>query len=311
MARLASRELIHSWDKQSFWLWKKAIEQRTGVCVTPDRERALINLLQQRMQALQYQDINQYFADSLDDAKGAEEWSRLVDNLLIQETSFFRHQPSLDYVARWAKSYVETQHPRAPLWLWSLGCSSGEEAYSLAITLCETLSGLNRNPKFAIIATDISHRAIAEARLGVYQDRRLCQVSPSIKEKYFDRIGPKRYRVKPSLRAHICFLTSNILDARPPLIRRKLHLIYCQNMLIYFRRWQRREIVNQLTQQMKDDGHLIVGMGELGAWVPANLSRSVPKTVQAFSKKPIEIATAISAAKAAGNRKLSQAIRRY
>ena len=85
----ASSELIHDRDRQSFWLWKKAVEQRTGVRITADRERALVKLLQQRMRELQYRDINQYFADSLDDARGAEEWSRLVDNLLIQETSFF------------------------------------------------------------------------------------------------------------------------------------------------------------------------------------------------------------------------------
>lgn len=311
MAMTASSELIHDRDRQSFWLWKKAVEQRTGVRITADRERALVSLLQQRMRELQYRDINQYFADSLDDARGAEEWSRLVDNLLIQETSFFRHQPSLDYVARWASSHMENHNPASPLWLWSLGCSSGEEAYSLAITLCEALGEPNGRPRFAIVATDISHRAIAEARLGVYQARRLSQVCPSLKDKYFDSVGPNRYRVKPFLRAHICFLTSNVLDYRPPLMRRKLNLIYCQNMLIYFRRWQRREIINQLTQQMKDDGHLIIGMGELGTWTPANLSRSVPRTVQAYSKKNIDIATAVSAATQADTGKSQQAIRRY
>ena len=166
-------------------------------------------------------------------------------------------------------------------------------------------------PRFAIVATDISHRAIAEARLGVYQERRLCRLCPTLKDKYFDRVGPSRYRVKPSLRSHICFLTSNVLDSKPPLIHCKLNLIYCQNMLIYFRRWQRREIVNQLTQQMKCDGHLILGMGELGTWTPANLTRSVPRNVQAYSKKPIEIAAAVSSAAQAENRQSQQAIRRY
>ena len=310
MARVVTSELIHDRDQQSFWLWKKAIEQRTGVLITSDRERALITLLQRRMQELQYQDINQYFADSLDDVKGAEEWSLLVDNLLVQETCFFRHQPSLDYVARWARSYAQSHNSREPLWLWSLGCSSGEEAYSLAITLHEALSGLRRQPRFGIVATDISHRAIAEARRGVYPERRLTQVSPALKHRYFDQVGAYRYRVKPYLRNHIGFLTANILEAKPTLIRRKLHLIYCQNMLIYFRRWQRREIVNQLSRQLHDEGHLILGMGELGAWTPPCLSRSVPRTVQAYCKKPREIATAVSGAQAK-NTISPQATRRY
>lgn len=310
MARVVSSEIMTDSHRQSFVLWKKAIEQRTGVCVTEDRERALGNLLSRRMQELQYDDPNQYFADSLDDAQGAEEWSRLVDSLLIKETSFFRHQPSLDYVTFWIQSLAKKNTLKKPrsestLWLWSLGCSSGEEAYSLAITMREAMANMAHPLRFGIVATDISHKAIAEAKLGVYSHRKLSGVSASLREKYFDQIGAGKYRVKNCLRGDICFLTSNILSSQSPLLQRKMDLIYCQNMLVYFRRWQRREIVSQLALKMQTKGHMILGMGELGSWTPPNLTRSLPRTVQAYSGD-----AAIALVQKSSEPKLDKAIRR-
>lgn len=315
MARVVGSEIMTNSHQQSFSLWKKAIEQRTGVRVTEDRERALGNLLSRRMQELQYDDPNQYFADSLDDAKGAEEWSRLVDSLLIKETSFFRHQPSLNYVTLWIQSLAKTSSLKKPqsdltLWLWSLGCSSGEEAYSLAITMREAMKSLPHPLPFAIVATDISHKAIAEAKLGVYFHRKLRGVSAPLRQKYFDPIGADKYRVKNCLRGDICFLTSNILSSQSPLLQRKMDLIYCQNMLVYFRRWQRREIVSQLALQMQDESHMILGMGELGSWAPPNLTRSLPRTVQAYSRAAGNAGAKVSGVQQSSQPKLDKAIRR-
>ena len=90
-----------------FNVWKAAFEERTGVQITPDRERALALLLERRIKQLDPGDIDQYMNDALDIAKGAEEWSGLVDSLLIKETSFFRHRPSMDYVQAWVEQGVE------------------------------------------------------------------------------------------------------------------------------------------------------------------------------------------------------------
>lgn len=297
-------------DQQPFWLWKRAIEQRTGVRITPDRERALANLLHRRMRELNYTDIRHYFADSLDDAKGAKEWSKLVDSLLIKETSFFRHQPSLDYVERWVKSMSRRRQNKAPVWVWSLGCSSGEEPYSLAIVIKQVMERHGRETNFGIVATDISRDAIANARYGIYSGRKLGALSSQIKAKYFDQVGADSYRVVDSLRRHICFLNSNILTDKSPLVRRKMDLIYCQNMLVYFRRWQRRKIVNKLTAHMQDDGHMLLGLGELGAWVPPGLHRAVPRTVQAYTKQSANAPAKISTAQAFDQASADQAIRR-
>ena len=267
-----------------FDVWKATIEERTGVQITPDRERALALLLDRRMKELDSEDIDQYMSDALDVAKGAQEWSGLIDSLLVKETSFFRHRPSMDYVRAWVKSAVRDKSCNEPLWVWSLGCSTGEEAYSLAIIVEQAMQAEGLEPRYGIIGTDISREAIFQARRGIYRESKMASVDQSVNRAYFDPVGKGLWRVKADLRRRVCFLTSNILTDKSPLIRRKMHLIYCQNMLVYFRRWKRREIIGQLTNHLDDRGCLMLGLGELSNWLPCGLTRVTQRNIQAYIK---------------------------
>ena len=267
-----------------FDVWKATIEERTGVQITPDRERALALLLERRIKELDSRDIDQYMIDALDIAKGAEEWSGLIDSLLVKETSFFRHRPSMDYVHSWVRDAVKTQPFTEPLWLWSLGCSTGEEAYSLAITVEQAMKAEGRKPCYGIIGTDISREAIIQARRGIYRESKMTVVDKSDNSAYFEPVGKGLWRVKADLRRRVCFLTSNILTDGSPLVRRKMHLIYCQNMLVYFRRWKRREIIGQLSNHLDARGCLMLGLGELRNWLPSGFTRVTQRNIQAYIK---------------------------
>lgn len=284
MAIKAGQALLQNSEFGYFDIWKTAIEERTGVQITPDRERALGLLLNRRMVELDLLDVDEYLNQVLDITRGAKEWSGLVDRLLVKETSFFRHAPSFDYVAQWVKETVTAPGFVGPLWVWSLGCSTGEEAYSLAITVDRAMREVGCELGFGIIGTDISNEAIFQARRGIYRGAKMNAVDESTRENYFDQVGKQLWRVKADLRRRVCFLTSNILADKSPLIGRKIHLIYCQNMLIYFRRWKRRELVNQLTGHLDNRGCLMLGLGELANWTPEGFARVAPRVVQAYTK---------------------------
>jgi len=280
----SQQAILQSSEFGYFDIWKNAIEERTGVQITPDRERALGLLLNRRMGELDLLDADQYLNQTLDVTRGAKEWSGLVDSLLVKETSFFRHRPSFDFVSQWVKQTVTAEDFAGPLWVWSLGCSTGEEAYSLAIIVEQAMCEVDVEPRFGIIGTDISREAIFQARRGIYRASKMTAVDEPVYDNYFDQVGKQLWRVKADIRRRVCFLTSNILADKSPLIKRKMHLIYCQNMLIYFRRWKRRELVNQLTQHLDSQGCLMLGLGELSNWTPEGFVRIAPRTVQAYAQ---------------------------
>ena len=284
MAVKVQQAILQNSEMGYFDIWKAAIEERTGVQITADRERALAILLNRRMAELDLLDAGEYLTETLDVTRGAQEWSGLVDSLLVKETSFFRHRPSFDYVAQWVKETVTDEQFVGPLWVWSLGCSTGEEAYSLAITVERAMREAGREPRFGIIGTDISREAIFQARRGIYRTSKMSAVDESTYAHYFDQVGKQLWRVKADLRRRVCFLTSNILTDKSPLIRRKMHLIYCQNMLIYFRRWKRRELVNQLIEHLDNRSCLMLGLGELSNWTPEGFARVAPRAVQAYTQ---------------------------
>ena len=271
-------------DSRSFEIWKQIIELRTGVQITPDREKALVSLLRNRMQALGHDDIEEYLSEALDVARGAEEWSGLVDSLLIKETSFFRHQPSVDFVRRQVMTAVRENTLSGPFWVWSLGCSTGEETYSLAITVEQAMRAAGVEPNFGIIGTDISREAILQARRSIYRESKMFAVSEPMRKVYFDQVGERLWRVKERLRRRVCFLSGNALTD-PDMLTHKVHLIYCQNMLIYFRRWKRREIINNVLPSLVPNGSLVVGLGELSDWLPEGFVRAQPRSVQAYVRR--------------------------
>jgi chemotaxis protein methyltransferase CheR/type IV pilus assembly protein PilK len=203
----------------------------------------------------------------------AMEWSVLVDRLTVQETSFFRHPGSYALVEEFVQRFKAEQPDGASLDVWSVGCSTGEEAYSLAMMINEQLTGSDRKLFYGITATDISLPTLAKARKGEYPLRRVLQVDPQLREKYFQPSGNEQtMAVAPVLRERICFARLNVLDLSTAPMN-DMDLIFCQNMLIYFRRWRKRQIVNRLAERLAPGGILVLGPGEVTDWQHPDLER--------------------------------------
>ena len=262
-------------DAEQFQLWQALLEERTGMTLAPERKPFLETSLNIRMRELGIDGYDTYYEQLVTGATEARamEWSVLVDRLTVQETSFFRHPGSFALVEDFVNRFAAEREAGATLNAWSVGCSTGEEAYSLAMMINEQLDGCDRKLFYGITATDISLPTLAKARKGEYAARRVLQVDPQLREKYFQPSGNEQtLAVVPALRERICFARLNVLDLSTAPMN-DMDLIFCQNMLIYFRRWRKRQIVNRLAERLAPGGILVLGPGEVTDWQHPDLER--------------------------------------
>lgn len=267
-----------------FSSWCQLLEERSGMVLTEKRRSFLQVNLTARMRELGIGEYADYYHRVLEGPSAAVEWTNLFDRLTVQETRFFRHQPSYDFVAQHLRTKLEQHGDRGSLSVWSVGCATGEEPWSLAIQVAEILAEQKSSSGFAITATDISHGALKKARAACYSARRLQSVPDELVERYFTPTTDGLFKINKNLMQRVCFARLNVLElANAPMSG--MDVIFCQNLLIYFRRWQRREILNQLACRLAPGGALIIGLGEITGWTHPGLQQADSDQVLAFTRK--------------------------
>lgn len=263
--------------------WQVLLEERTGVVLNERRRAFLQTNLSARMRELGVIDYATYYRQVTDGPRGAVEWSTLLDRLTVQETRFFRHRASFDVLESYLRERLQ-QGLIKPLGLWSVGCSSGEESYSMAISAAEVLRDTEHPDYFGVTGTDISLNALSKARDGQYAARRLELLESDLCQRYFLAQSDGRFKVVPTLASRVCCARLNVLElAKAPMS--DMDVIFCQNLLIYFRRWRRREILNRLAERLVPGGLLVVGVGEVAGWQHPELIPVADERVLAFTRK--------------------------
>lgn len=268
-------------DDLEFARWVRLLETRTGVTVPPERKPFLITGLRRRMRETGHTEYNAYYEELLDGARGAMEWAALVDHLTVHETHFFRHLPSLDLIREeWLPMWLRNAGPEQSLHALSVGCSTGEEAYTLAMLLDHALLANDAVRRFGITATDVSQPALSLARAAVYPLSRLEEV-PMPYRTHVEPGEDGLFRISEKLRKRVGFACVNLMHAsRAPL--RQLDLIYCQNVLIYFARERRGELLDGLARLLRPNGMLVLGPGEVTGWNHPQLVRTGGRQTLAF-----------------------------
>ncbi len=272
-------------DDQQFIQWATLLEERVGVVVPAERKSFLVTGLKLRMQEIGCADYQEYY-QRMRHSSGAQEWSMLVDRLTVHETRFFRHKSSLRLV-------TEQVLPAAPaagddahtLQAWSVGCATGEEAYSLAMLIDAHFRALGGRYFFGITGTDISRPALEKARNGIYARRRLTDIPLGLQAVYCVELENERFQIHPELRNRVCFTQLNALLAGAAPYA-KMDLIFCQNLLIYFERERREHIARQLAEQLRPGGVLVLGPGELVGWQHPQLERVRQPDTLAYRRLP-------------------------
>jgi chemotaxis protein methyltransferase CheR len=246
------------------------IEERTGICFDESRERFFSTRVKEHLRAKGL-DRGTDLLRAI--RKSNVDYEALLEGLLTQETSFFRY-PSV-YQAFEKRVLPELhakkfwKNPRT-LRIWSAGCSTGEEPYSIAITIADSLS-FSDSWNVEILATDVGRHALKLAEHGVYSGRSLGSVGPEQLSRHFTK-GSGGYQVKPKLRRLVTFTQMNLASA---VYVGRMDMIFCMNVLIYFSEERRRTLVQRFYDTLEPGGYLFLGHSESISKMPVKFQAIV------------------------------------
>jgi len=262
-----------------FERWAALLRERTGMRLAPERRSFLSGALAARMAERGFTDRAAYYAHLRAGPVGQLEWTALVDRLTVQETRFFRDAATLAWLLESGVPGLAADLPaHVPLQAWSAGCATGEEAYTLAMLLDAALAP---GRYFGVIGSDISLHALSAARRGEFPRRRLAGLPKAWQERYCEALSATRVRVSERLRRRTCFVQSNLLEPGSAGLP-AMHIIYCQNVLIYFDRPRRERLLAGLVEHLRPGGLLVLGAGEISGWRPAGLERVAGRQLLIF-----------------------------
>ncbi len=257
-------------DDRQFSDWTRLLEDRTGLFIAPERKSFLVSGIRSRMRKTGCRDYREYYNHLSGGCRQVREWSLLVDQLTVHETCFFRHESSIKLVEEVViPSVFERQQS---LNVWSVGCATGEESYSLAMLIDDYCSVRESGRYFGVTGTDISLPSLRHAREGLYLERRLRDIRPAFRDKYCQSETGGRFRINPDLHKRVCFSQLNLREVEKVPFE-NLDLVFCQNLLIYYNRERRVHLVNQLAECLRPAGVLVLGPGELLDWQHPNMER--------------------------------------
>lgn len=253
-------------DDVQFNDWTNLLEERTGMHLPIERRSFLETSLGLRMREIGMQDYAAYYKHLLSEEYGKREWLTLVDRLTVHETRFFRHQPSLDILETIIfPSLFESEPDRKKIQIWSAGCSTGEETYTLCMMADRFMQrhykNQNRACYLAVTGMDISIPALVTARKAIYDRYKMRYVPKNYLTDYFIQQEDGRSRIIDGLKKRVCFVPFNIIDMKKAVLE-PMDIIFCQNVLIYFNRDRRKQIIYQLVKHLRPGGFLVLGAGE-------------------------------------------------
>lgn len=252
---------------------------RTGHDFSQYKRPTLMRRVGRRMQVHEVDELTDYLKFL---RQHTEELEALFRDLLISVTNFFRDRECFDFVAENViPKLFQGKGVNDQVRIWSVGCATGEEAYSLAMLLTEFASHLPHPPKLQIFATDIDDRAIAESREGLYPATLTSDVSPERVQQYFVKDGD-RYRVKKELREIVLFAVHNALRD-PPFS--KLDLVSCRNLLIYLNRDMQERLLGIFHFALRPQGFLFLGVSESAEITPSFFD-PVDKKRRVYGRRP-------------------------
>ena len=262
----AKPRLPASLSDREFQRFSGFIYDHTGIKMPPAKKTMLEARLQKRLKALGIASFEGYGDFVFSQEGSATELIHLIDVVTTNKTDFFREPGHFDYMVKAALPSILQTRPdvlRDPIRIWSAGCSTGEEPYTLAMVLSEFAVG---RPDFraVITATDICTQVLQTAKMAIYPEERTDPIPLNLKKKYLMRSREKSkslVRISPKLRSMVSFRRINFMDDEFG-ISEKMDIIFCRNVVIYFDKPTQLKLMRKFHRQLKPGGYLFIGHSE-------------------------------------------------
>ncbi|TSE18581.1 Chemotaxis protein methyltransferase [Tepidimonas alkaliphilus] len=253
VAQLQAREF--AWTPADFERIRQLIYRHAGISLHEGKQAMVYSRIARRLRETGHDSFRAYL-DWLESSRDPTEWQEFINALTTNLTSFFREQHHFVELARLVR-----EQPAQEWKIWCSAASTGEEPYSIAITMADALGVGGR---FRIWASDIDTRVLQVAQRGIYKLEQLKPLSPEQLRRYFLRgkgANEGLARVKPELQRHLQFLTLNLIDEHWPL-QETFDVVFCRNVMIYFDHATQRKVLARIHRVLKPHGTLFVGHAE-------------------------------------------------
>jgi chemotaxis protein methyltransferase CheR len=259
-------ELIEISD-ELFQKFGKVITENYGIKMSSDKKIMFQSRLQKRLRELKISSFDEYASSFFSDASGSNELKVMADLISTNKTDFFREKEHFQFITdRFLPEYLSRNMvtDNQNLKIWSAGCSSGQEAYSIGITLEEYFRRNKPDISYSILATDISERVLKTAKLAIYPDSAVSEIPLELKHRYFlkskDQTDPK-VRVIKELRNKVQLVYLNLMDSSYQ-NKTKFDVIFLRNTLIYFEPRTQLEVLEKVISELNLGGYLFIGHSE-------------------------------------------------
>jgi chemotaxis protein methyltransferase CheR len=240
------------------------IYDQAGIFIAANRKYLLENRLANRLKELNLKGFGEYYYYLQYDSGKKAELNKLFEVITTNETSFYRNPPQLKVFETKVLPAVfdELRKKRSKrLRIWSAGCSTGEEPYTLAMIISEVLGSELSSWNIKITANDLSERVLKSARKGEYSEYALRTTPKEIVSKYFDADG-KVFKIKPELKRMVAFGQINLSDRVQVKRVERSEIVFCRNVIIYFDDAMKKKVINAFYDNLVPGGHLIIGHSE-------------------------------------------------
>ena len=239
------------------------VYDRFGINLTDQKRNLVVGRLQKVLRTRGLSSFAEYVEMVARDATG-EALSELIDRISTNHTFFFREPEHFRFLAEVALPEIcaklEARHDR-DVRIWSAGCSSGEEPYTIAIALREYFGRQYEQWRAGVLATDISSHVLRHAERAIFPIERLAKTPADLRARYFRKLDEERVEVSESIRKDVTFRRLNFMSPAFP-FKKQFQIIFCRNVMIYFDAPTRTELIRKFHASIEPGGYLLIGHSE-------------------------------------------------